>query len=190
MTTAIVPRKKTGYVTLILPHLYLGDIETSQDKDVLHGLQITHIINLSNSQDNYHEWDLSQASPENISVGHSPTVDNICYTTIQIEDAKTANIAVHFDHCIKVIDAHINCNKNILVHCVCGVSRSVSIILSYLMYKKYTLKDAFHHVKQLRTQQYTLPNIGFFKQLIAYELQQFGENSMTMNDYIAMRNNN
>lgn len=133
-------------------------------------MNIDHIINLSNENE-YYKW------------------DNITYTDIQIEDSKSVNILTPIDQCMSIIDTYRKQRKNILVHCVSGVSRSVSIVLSYLIYQGLTLKDAFSYVKQLRTKQYTLPNIGFFKQLMTYEKIQCGAQTMTISDYISMRNN-
>ena len=169
METAIVAIKKTGYVSEILTNLYLGDIETSQDESTIRRLRIKHIINLSN-EEHYKKW------------------DNISYTDIPIEDNKNVNISEYIKNCVNIIENCRQNGENILVHCFSGVSRSVSIILSYLVYKKFTLKQAFEHVKSIRINQYTLPNIGFFKQLIKYEKEINDENTMNMNDYVKLRN--
>lgn len=72
--------KKNSYVTEILPHLYLGDIETSQDE-----VSITSIINLSN-EINYVKW------------------NNIKYTDIPLED--TSSISSNFEICNAIIDEY------------------------------------------------------------------------------------
>jgi len=37
--------------------------------------------------------------------------------------------------------------KNILVHCIQGISRSVTIVLAYLMFKGMTLKASYDLVR-------------------------------------------
>lgn len=54
--------------------------------------------------------------------------------------------------------------KNVLVHCIAGVSRSATIIAYYLM-KKYALnvEESIEIIKKSR--QIVRPNIGFYRQL-------------------------
>jgi protein-tyrosine phosphatase len=63
-----------------------------------------------------------------------------------------------------------------------SVSRSVSLVLLYLMSNNYSLKDAFNFLKSSRSQ-YTKPNIGFAKQLINYENNLYGKTTMTVGDF-------
>lgn len=70
-------------------------------------------------------------------------------------------------------------NEVVLVHCVAGVSRSVTLCLAYLVkWQKMTLCEAYHHMKLRRPQ--IRPNTGFFKQLIKFEERLFGEASVKM----------
>jgi len=51
-----------------------------------------------------------------------------------------------------------------LIHCKAGISRSVTILISYLMLKfNITAKDALKIVRENRPQ--VNPNYGFMKQL-------------------------
>lgn len=61
-----------------------------------------------------------------------------------------------------------NDNHKILVHCMAGISRSVSLVIYYKM-KKNNIKyhDAYTHVKNLRS--IAQPNMSFKDQLIAYD---------------------
>jgi protein-tyrosine phosphatase len=166
----LVQVKKEAYVSNILPNLYLGDIETSQDEPLLRSLNITHIINLSNEND-YKKW------------------DGIVYEDIPIDDLKTSDISVYFDKCNEMISECRSKGQNILVHCFCGVSRSVSIILNYLISKEgYSLKDAYNYLKQIRTNQYVLPNISFFKQLSKREMAVRNESTLSLSEYMKIRN--
>jgi hypothetical protein len=45
------------------------------------------------------------------------------------------------------------------------------------------LKESIVFLKSNREFQYTRPNKGFFSQLLAYELELFGENSLAQSDY-------
>jgi len=153
----IIPLNNNGYITKIIENLYLGDIECSQNKLIIDSNNITSIINLSNSNNysnNYIKF------------------DNIDYYDINIDDNRSVNISQYFDKCINIIDNSRNQNKNILVHCMNGVSRSVTIILAYLIKNGHKLNEALIYLKNIRTNQYVRPNIGFFKQLIEFEINQ------------------
>jgi protein-tyrosine phosphatase len=156
----LILTQTNGYMTQILDHLYLGDIETSKQAN-----NIQYILNLSNDK-NYKE------------------INGIKYLHIPIDDNRSQNISQYFEQSIQFIEEAIQQQKNILVHCMNGVSRSVSIILAYMLYKGYTLKDAFLFVKNKREYQYTRPNIGFFKQLCIYEYTLYKSNSISLAEYI------
>ncbi|XP_075691716.1 dual specificity protein phosphatase 18 [Rhinoderma darwinii] len=64
-----------------------------------------------------------------------------------------------------------------LIHCSAGISRSSTLCLAYLMkYHGLTLLAAHAHLKACRP--IIRPNIGFWRQLIAYELYLFGKNTV------------
>jgi protein-tyrosine phosphatase len=161
---ALVQVKTLGYITKILDHLYLADYEVSQDIDLLKQYDINYIINLSNSEI-YTKF------------------DNVEYQDIPIPDDKTIKISDYFEECINIVNKVRDNKQNILVHCMHGVSRSVSIILCYLMNNEYTLRKALIYVKNIRTNQYVQPNIGFFKQLMEYERELQTINSITLAEY-------
>jgi len=66
------------------------------------------------------------------------------------------------------IHAALGTQGGVLVHCMAGVSRSVSMVLCFLMLKRdMRLADALRHVKQRRP--IACPNDGFARQLAALE---------------------
>lgn len=80
-----------------------------------------------------------------------------------------------------------NSGGKTLIYCVAGVSRSASICLAYLMkHQGLTLLDAYNYVKLRRPK--IKPNCGFFKQLIEYEKEIFGDNTVRMifNEFVQM----
>lgn len=65
------------------------------------------------------------------------------------------------------IDSALKSNSNVLIHCMAGVSRSVSMICYYLMKKiNINYPDAINFVKKYR--QIASPNNSFVRQLILY----------------------
>ena len=90
------------------------------------------------------------------------------------KDDYECDISLYFDE----IGDIINNERIVLVKCVAGISRSATIVISYLMkYYKYDLKKAFLFVRSKRNQ--ICPNKQFMNYLIDYEMQLFGKNSMT-----------
>ena len=68
-------------------------------------------------------------------------------------------------------------NKSVLVHCAMGKSRSATIIIAYLMVtNRLSLKEAYDYVKEKRPQ--IAPNPSYIKDLIEFEKQLYGRNSM------------
>lgn len=166
----LIPLNNLGYITQISNYLFLSDIECSQNLSTLTQNNIKHIINLSNAE-KYQKF------------------DTVKYFDINIDDDTNSNISIYFDKCIEIINNCVNNYENILIHCVCGVSRSVTIVIAYLISNSLTLNEALIHVKKLRNNQYTQPNIGFFKQLLHFEKKYFKKNSLTLCEYVKIIKN-
>jgi dual specificity MAP kinase phosphatase len=84
---------------------------------------------------------------------------------------------------VKFIDEALRAGKNVLVHCQAGVSRSATLIMAYLMYKKrMCVRRAFSHVRSTRIRYIVQPNEQFMFDLLEYELQLFGRRSVSWLD--------
>eukprot|EP00042_Codosiga_hollandica_P037269 m.291546 g.291546 ORF g.291546 m.291546 type:complete len:90 (-) comp55099_c0_seq3:50-319(-) len=68
------------------------------------------------------------------------------------------------DLCLPFIEEAVTARSAVLVHCNAGVSRSVTVVLAYLMRKQgFALDDALALVKDKRP--CAQPNSGFLAQL-------------------------
>jgi len=93
---------------------------------------------------------------------------------IPLNDMSSAPIVLHFEEAHIFIEEARAANKKIVVHCEVGMSRSPTIVISYLMkHKNMSLREAYHHVKQRRP--IIMPNMGFIKQLLVYEKMLYGK---------------
>ncbi|KAJ8952098.1 hypothetical protein NQ314_007591, partial [Rhamnusium bicolor] len=116
-----------------------------------------------------------------------PQEDDFIYHKIDVIDSSNSRILSYFDEAADLIQEISNSGKRTLVYCVAGVSRSATICIAYLMkYHQLCLQEAYNFVKLRRTR--IKPNCGFFKQLIEYEKQLFGSNSvhMVFNEFVQM----
>lgn len=101
------------------------------------------------------------------------------YMRVALKDTRESNLIDYFDEVADKIEDIRQKDGKSLVHCVAGVSRSVSLVMAYLMkYSDMSLKEAFHHVRSVRPQ--VRPNLGFFKQLIEYEERLHGTTTVSM----------
>ena len=83
---------------------------------------------------------------------------------IDIMDYDSENIIQYFGECLNFI----NGDGKVFVHCAAGESRSATIVIAYLMWKKkMTFDKAYNFVKQKRSRIY--PNFGFRQQLQMFE---------------------
>ncbi|CAF1941006.1 unnamed protein product [Rotaria magnacalcarata] len=119
----------------------------------------------------------------NVAVESAPIVypKPIKLEKFDIIDFPSAPISNFFNPLTDKIHTHISANKQnkVLVHCMAGISRSVTIICAYLVrYMNMSLRDAYLLCKRHRP--ICFPNLGFWNQLIAYEYQLRKENSVKM----------
>ena len=78
------------------------------------------------------------------------------------------NLAQYLNVAFSFIEKQRRKNKNIMIHCQCGVSRSVSIIIAYIMHdQKLSFKDALAIVKSKSPS--ANPHLSFVCQLIEFE---------------------
>ncbi|CAG9320236.1 unnamed protein product [Blepharisma stoltei] len=94
----------------------------------------------------------------------APRFPGITYHFIQIQDSPAENISRHLPDALKFIHRHLKHNQKVLVHCAAGVSRSASVVISYIMAKNNTsFLKALQYVRNKRN--CVLPNEGFRRQL-------------------------
>ena len=139
-------KKDEDYNEIIKDFLYISGYKTASTASDLQNMKITNIINCSG--------DLC----ENLSFS------GVNYLTLNIRDNVSENIECLFFKCINYINEAKEKQGRVLIHCYKGVSRSVSILISYLIYLyKWTYDEAFDFVQSKRS--IANPNIGFYLQL-------------------------
>ncbi|CAA7012968.1 unnamed protein product [Microthlaspi erraticum] len=125
--------------------LYLGSVAAASNKNVLKSYNVTHILTVASS--------LRPAHP-----------DDFVYKVVKVVDKEDTNLGIYFDECVEFIDEAKRQGGSVLVHCFVGKSRSVTIVVAYLMKKHgMTLNQALEHVKSKRP--VASPNAGFIRQL-------------------------
>ncbi|KAE8728398.1 Dual specificity protein phosphatase 1 [Hibiscus syriacus] len=129
--------------------LFLGSIAASNNVDALKRLNVTHILTVASSLKPAHTTDF-------------------VYKVIPVADKEDTNISQYFDECFNFIDEARRQGGGVLVHCFVGKSRSVTIIVAYLMKKHgMSLSEALEHVRSKRP--LAAPNPGFILQLKEFE---------------------
>ena len=135
----------------ILPHLYLGCRKVAACLPSLRENDITRVLNVTSSVPNQFQ-----------------DMDGFVYKQIAVEDSHEVDMIEHLPEAFCFIEEAKNRGEKVLVHCHAGMSRSVTVIIAYLMkYYHYTLDNAFDFVKQRK--QNISPNFSFMGQLIEYE---------------------
>lgn len=161
---SIIACEKVPIFDKINNNIFLGDIVAVSNINLIKNIDI--IINLTHEK--YTKY------------------NHIKYFDFSIEDNREVKINF-FKETNEIISEAIKNNKRILIHCYNGVSRSVTILLAYFISTGISLKDSLSLIKNNRvSKQYTRPNIGFMKQLIVYEREILFDNSLTLNEFIAL----
>ncbi|XP_066969459.1 dual specificity protein phosphatase 7-like [Macrobrachium rosenbergii] len=147
------PLDDLGFPVEILPHLYLGNAKNSGDRDALNRHKIRYIINVTPNLPNVFE-----------------ECGNYKYMQIPIADHWSQNLASFFPKAIQFIEEAREAGVGVLVHCLAGISRSVTITVAYLMYKKkLNLEEAYEYVRVKKAN--IAPNFNFMGQLQDFQQQ-------------------
>eukprot|EP01084_Bolivina_argentea_P078372 142200_1 len=160
---------------IINDQLFLGTFEQAENKEILNNLQITHMINVTSK--NYNDKTI---------------INNRKYLQVFVGDYVKAEINQYFEQTFKFIHDALKNNKvtssnyneekkdnqyilkknRVFVHCKHGISRSSTIVISYLMKeRKMKFCEALTFVKNKR--EVIQPNIGFIKQLKCFEKNNY-----------------
>ena len=130
------------FINRIEENIYLSDWEGASNLDFINELKITKIISLGNEK----EQEFYEIH------------ENIEYLKIIIDDSENANISQYFNETNKFIS-----QGTVLIHCNKGISRSVTIIMAYLIDKGMSYSEAFNKIQNNR--HFIKPNSGFIEQL-------------------------
>jgi protein-tyrosine phosphatase len=148
----------------ILPNLYLGSIEASENFDFIEKNNISVIVNCS--KDIVNKFSLNLLKPiEDAPIEVQKWLINnsyyIKYYRIPVDDSGKKKDIEDFYKYVKeilhiIIDKYNN-GKKILVHCLAGNQRSASFVSAFLMvYKNISLKDSIKFMLEKK------PNVFFF----------------------------
>jgi len=141
--------KKCSQIT---PDLYLGADEVARDLSKLQAHGITHVLNTAGvACANYHKG-----------------TSDLEYRTVHLYDSPRQDISCVLYMCVEWIDASIEGGVKVFVHCHQGVSRSSTMVIAYMMWKRgLSFNDAFRQVKAARA--VANPNAGFIVKLISFD---------------------
>jgi protein-tyrosine phosphatase len=136
-------------------HSVIGNFAT-KDADILDDMNIKVVISAL-TEEEYEDYMIAKED--------FPEID---WHRLVIDDDKDERISEHFFKVHTIISQALADNKNVIVHCAAGMSRSATLVLAYLMIEnRWHYEEAYNFVKKRRP--IIDPNIGFVKQLKALE---------------------
>ncbi|XP_070690666.1 dual specificity protein phosphatase 18 [Pempheris klunzingeri] len=145
----------------VTDHLYLSNGRAAADPSQVTRCRITCIVNVTETRSG------------------CPPPPDVEYIHIPVCDSPLSPLGEHFDEVADKIQLNAERGGRTLVHCNAGVSRSAALCLAYLMkHRGLTLLEAHSWVKTCRP--IVRPNNGFWEQLVRYEMELRGCNSVRM----------
>ena len=104
----------------------------------------------------------------NVSSNNCVIYDNITCLWKNISDSIKQTIFTVLPECVTFIDTALRQGGKVFVHCMAGISRSVTMVMAYYMWAhKMTCMDAYGFIQARRAK--ASPNLSFMGQLITIE---------------------
>ncbi|XP_061178943.1 dual specificity protein phosphatase 7-like [Saccostrea echinata] len=165
------PGCMSPYPVEVLNHLYLGNAKNSADINLLKKFGIKYILNVTPNVPNKFAED-----------------NDFKYMQIPVSDQLSQNLSAFFPEAIAFIDEARENGCGVLVHCLAGISRSVTVTVAYLMQKEHmSLNQAYDHVKGCKPN--ISPNFNFMGQLLDFEKTLSGDNTQGHTSFFCQRSN-
>ena len=137
--------------SLLTQHIVLGGRDEANNRECLEKLGVSHILNVASS-----------SLPNSFE-------DSFVYLSIPLHDSDEQNILNYIPKVRAFLRRVEDLNGRCLVHCVSGISRSVSVcILHFVMEHKMPLKYAYSYIYSCRP--FICPNDNFKLQMAEAEL--------------------
>ena len=132
----------------IIDNIYLGDSEAASNEKYLKKHNITAVVNCA--------------------IEHTSRYKDLNFLELKLYDYEFQNLFPMFEIAYKFIKNNSRKKNNyILIHCMCGISRSTSLVVFYLMKeKKWDYDTSINCIIQSRP--IVSPNSGFERQLRNY----------------------
>ncbi|XP_070688745.1 dual specificity protein phosphatase 22-B-like [Pempheris klunzingeri] len=141
-------------INKVLPDLYLGNIKDARDRQLLAEHNITHILSIHDTA--------------------APFLEDMTYLCISAADHSKQNLIQYFRDSIMFIHESRLKGEGCLVHCVAGVSRSVTLVVAYIM--TVTGRGWVEALAAVRAARPCAgPNLGFLRQLEEFENTELAE---------------
>ncbi|XP_033754414.1 dual specificity protein phosphatase 22-like [Pecten maximus] len=132
----------------IIPGLYVGNFRDSKDPEQLEKYKITHILSIHDNA--------------------KKILEDKEYLCIVASDTPDQTLTKFFPQCIDFIHEARLKGGNVIVHCIAGVSRSVTVTAAYIMtVTSFGWRDALNAIRGARS--CANPNFGFQRQLQQFE---------------------
>lgn len=131
----------------VLPGLYIGNLATVRDPASMRLIDSV----------------VSALKPGTLK--QAPWAGQKDWLYVRVADAPSADIASYFYTVFKFIEKQRRAGHSVLVHCAAGVSRSVTLVISYLLLKgvERSVEGALSRIRKVRPN--ARPNPGFILQL-------------------------
>jgi hypothetical protein len=134
----------------------LGSDWVAHNQELLEKNKITHVVN----------------SAADYSMDYFP--EKIKYLHFFLKDTSNESIECCFYDCIQFIENALNEGGKVLIHCMQGISRSASLCIAYIIFKKAkTFQEALEEVQKCRP--VANPNIMFSAQLLWWHMRLYKE---------------
>lgn len=142
-------------ISEIISGLWIGNLTAALDITTLKKHKISHILTVDT-------YPLSQTLIHSV---------NIIAMHLQISDLPYEDLLSHLNETCTFIEGGLE-KGSVLVHCYYGVSRSVAVVIAFLM-KKYCMSfdEAYKKLKEKREE--AGPNVGFEHQLRLFETLKY-----------------
>jgi len=138
----------------LMPGLFVGSDHVARDRKQLKLNGVTHVINCAG----------------NVCGNYFP--EEFTYLAYFLKDSRMESIESLFHEVVDFIEEAKEEGGSVFVHCMQGVSRSVTVCLAYMIYKqKDTFETVFTQTRAKRS--ISSPNFGFQVQLIQWYKRLF-----------------